>query len=242
MLMKKILPKIPRIIAVLLAGFSLYFLLLSSATIKVDNTHEMAKVVINKVVKDADQPELTAAVKMVRQSGLEDELIANLSKQLAIDFSYSDVYRLSTVYDKKGKLTVDDLKYEPQNGLEEVIEKFLLVQVNKELKKESDQVYHVINIYRYSIFAIVLLYILAGVLFIFGRYSASIPLLLGTGLSFGAFWLFCNFLTRELQSEVYSKIYITINPGIWLGLAIGVLTAVVWPFILKMTKGKKDEN
>ena len=41
--MRKFIPKVVKIIAVLLAGLSLYLLLLSSATVRVDDTHKMAK-------------------------------------------------------------------------------------------------------------------------------------------------------------------------------------------------------
>ncbi|KRL90336.1 hypothetical protein [Lactobacillus kalixensis] len=240
--MRKFIPKVVKIIAVLLAGLSLYLLLLSSATVRVDDTHKMAKEVIDKVLKNSDQPELTDAIKMVRTSGLEDDLIANLNPRIKIDFSYADVYQLSTKYDNNGKLTVKDFPYKPHNSLEEVIEKFLLVQVNKELKKESEQVSHLISIFRYSIFAIVLLYILAAILFIFGRYWASIPLLVGSLTSFGALWLFCNSMTRQLQAEVYSGITIDVNSGIWIGLIIGLVTAIAWPFLLKLTQDKKKEE
>lgn len=40
----------------------------------------------------------------------------------------------------------------------------------------------------------------------------------------------------SLQSRVYSGILVTLSSNIWLGLIIGLGTAIVWPFLIKIMK------
>lgn len=91
------------------------------------------------------------------------------------------MYRLSTKYDETGKITPSDLNLENSNRLEEVVNQFIVKEINQKLKEDSKQVYHIISIYRYSIFIIVLLYTLGALLIIFGKYWASIPIIIATG-------------------------------------------------------------
>ncbi|EFG55318.1 hypothetical protein LA664_04570 [Lactobacillus amylolyticus] len=228
--------RIIRLVAILLAGLSLYFLLLSSATIKIDNTHEMARTVINRSFSKSEDAEIKSGVEIVKESGLEDLLISGLPKHVNLKFSYADVYHLTSVYDDKGKVSTGDLGLKAKNRLEDVINRFIVEAINAKLREESRQVHHLISIYRYSIFVIILLYILSTVLMWLKRYTASIPLLLGSIISFGALWYFCNEANNELQSTVYKGISIQLEAGIWTGLIIGIVLAIAWLFLLKWIK------
>lgn len=98
---------------------------------------------------------------------------------------------------------------------------------------------HIITIYEYSIFAVALLFLLAAILILFGRSSASIPLALATIASFVALWLASNEAMTALQSRVYSGILVTLSQEIWVGLTVGIITAIIWPVINRLTKRKK---
>lgn len=230
-----------RIITAALAFMSLYLLLLSPTTLKINNTRQMAKTIINRVVSESGNNELKTGIKMVEDSGLEDLLLKDLPKKYEINFSYADVYHLSSKYDEEGKITAKDIGLKSNNNLTKVINSFLIKEINHKLDEESAQVYHIISIYRYSLVVIVLLYILAAVLFLFGRYSASVPLLIGSIGTFGALWYFVVDTSNELRSRIYQGISIDISNGVFLGLAISVIVACVWPFLLKyLRKGDKD--
>lgn len=228
--------KIIRIVTILLAGLSLYLLLLSSATIKINDTHQMAREVIDNAGQNTEDSEIKDGINIVKSSGIEQVFINSLPKNVTLKFSYADVYHLSSVYDEKGKVSASDIGLKAQNRLEDVINRFITEAVNLKLKDESKQVYHIISIYRYSIFGIILLYILAAILIFLKRYSASIPLILGSVISFGCLWYFCNEANAELQEEVYRGIHITLESGIWIGLFIGLGLAFLWPFLLKIIK------
>lgn len=238
--MKKYVPIILKIIISFLVVLSLYFLLLSPTTLKINNTHQMAKTIIHRVVSESGNDDLKTSVKMVEDSGLEDFLLTDLPKKYSIDFSYADVYHMSSKYDEKGKLTADDIGLESKNTLTKVINNFLVKEINHKLSEEATQVYHIISIYRYSLFLIILLYLLAIVLILFDRFSASVPLLLGSLGSFGALWYFVNESNSSLQNRVYSGITVQMNLGIYFGLVLGVIIAIGWPFLLKWIR--KDET
>lgn len=228
-----------RIIAAGLAAISVYLLLFSPATVQVNNTHKMAQEIVSSLVKNSGNRELQLTAKLVKESGLEDELISSLPKNVKIDFSYRDVYRLTSAYDNNGKLTAKDLNLNSTNKLEEVINNFFVAQINQKLKQEADRVNHVIIIYRYSIFAVLLLYLLAIIWFLFGKYSASIPLFIAAVISFGAMWLFCQEANLQLQAQIYPGIVFNVDDGIWLGLLICVVVAAIWPFLLRLSKQRK---
>ncbi|RVU71179.1 MULTISPECIES: hypothetical protein [Lactobacillus] len=238
--MRKWILLLTKIIMVGLAGFSLYLLLLSHASARVDDTHQMVKTIIHRVVKKSENPELKTAVKIVEGSGMENFLLATLPKKYQVGFSYADVYQLTTNYEEHGKVTAKELHLKSNNRLEDVAMQFLVKEINHQLHKEADQVYHVISVYRFSIFVIILLYILAVIQFILGRYAASISLLIGCFGSFGGLWYFCQEATKSLQNQVYSGIKVTLNPGIWWGLILGTIAGISWLIVLKFLKNKKD--
>lgn len=240
--MKKYSSIIIRVIAVVMAAVSLYLLLLSPATVKISDTHEMARTVIDKTAQQSEDPDLKNGVNIVKESGLEDTLINSLPKNYQINFSYADIYHLTSVYDEEGRISSKDIGLNAQNRLEDVIDRFITEAVNMKLREESGQVAHLINIYRYSIFVIVLLYLLAAILFIFKHYSAVIPLILGSLSSFGALWYFCLEANSELQSKIYSGISINLNAGIWCGLIIALVLVIVWPFLLKIIRKNEQKD
>ena len=83
------------------------------------------------------------------------------------------------------------------------------------------------------------LFLLAAILIIFGRAWAWLPLAVATIGSFVALWLAANETTTLLQSHVYSGINVTLSSGVWLGLVVGLITSIVWPILLKLTKEVK---
>lgn len=217
-----------------LAAVSFWLLMTSNVNLKINDTQAMGKEVINRVVDDSDNPNLKAGVELLEASGLEKTLLEQLPPKYQVNLSYADLK-----YNDQGKLTTKDLGLTSKSKLEEIINEYLVKQINHKLKEDSEDVNHIITIYEYSIFAVALLFLLAAILILFGRSSASIPLALATIASFVALWLASNEAMTALQSRVYSGILVTLSQEIWVGLTVGVITAIIWPVINRLTKRKK---
>ena len=222
--MKNIVKIILRLIMVGLAAVSFWLLMNSNVSLKINDTQAMGKEVINRVVDDSDNPNLKAGVELLEASGLEKTLLEQLPPKYQVNLSYADLYRLCEKYNDQGKLTTKDLGLTSKSKLEEIINEYLVKQINHKLKEDSEDVNHIITIYEYSIFAVALLFLLAAILILFGRSSASIPLALAM---------------TALQSRVYSGILVTLSQEIWVGLTVGIITAIIWPVINRLTKRKK---
>lgn len=237
--MKNIVKIILRLIMVGLAAVSFWLLMTSNVSLKINDTQAMGKEVINRVVDDSDNPNLKAGVELLEASGLEKTLLEQLPPKYQVNLSYADLYRLCEKYNDQGKLTTKDLGLTSKSKLEEIINEYLVKQINHKLKEDSEDVNHIITIYEYSIFAVALLFLLAAILILFGRSSASVPLALATIVSFVALWLASNEAMTALQSRVYSGILVTLSQEIWVGLTVGIITAIIWPVINRLTKRKK---
>ena len=237
--MKKI---ILRVLMIICTAVSFFLLLTSVIILKINDTQAMGKEVINRVVSDSDNPNLKEGVRFLEASGLEQTLLKQLPKKYKVEMSYADLYQVCEKYNDKGKLTPKDLNLSSKTRLEEIINEYMVKQINHKLKEKSDQVYHVISIYEYSIFAVALLFLLAAILIIFGRASASVPLAIASVGSFMALWIAANDITNVLQTNVYSGINVTLSQGVWIGLIVGLATTVLWPILLKLTKEVKDKK
>lgn len=237
--MKKI---ILRVLMIICTAVSFFLLLTSVISLKINDTQAMGKEVINRVVSDSDNPNLKEGVRFLEASGLEQTLLKQLPKKYKVEMSYADLYQVCEKYNDKGKLTPKDLNLSSKTRLEEIINEYMVKQINHKLKEKSDQVYHAISIYEYSIFAVALLFLLAAILIIFGRASASVPLAIASVDSFMALWIAANDITNVLQANVYSGINVTLSQGVWIGLIVGLATTVLWPILLKLTKEVKDKK
>ena len=229
-----------RVVLVICTAISFFFLLTSTISLKINDTRAMGKEVIERVVQDTDNPNLKTGVQVLEASGLEQTLLNQLPKKYKIEMSYADLYKLCEKYNEKGKITTKDLKLTSKTKLEEIINEYMVKQINHNLKERSDEVYHAITIYEYSIFIVALLFLLAAILILFGRASAAIPLFIATMGSFMALWIAANEVMTTLQDNVYSGIIVTLSQGIWIGLGIGIITAIIWPMLLRLMKDVKN--
>ena len=229
-----------RVVLVICTAISFFFLLTSTISLKINDTRAMGKEVIERVVQDTDNPNLKTGVQFLEASGLEQTLLNQLPKKYKIEMSYADLYKLCEKYNEKGKITTKDLKLTSKTKLEESINEYMVKQINHNLKERSDEVYHAITIYEYSIFIVALLFLLAAILILFGRASAAIPLFIATMGSFMALWIAANEVMTTLQDNVYSGIIVTLSQGIWIGLGIGIITAIIWPMLLRLMKDVKN--
>ena len=229
-----------RVVLVICTAISFFFLLTSTISLKINDTRAMGKEVIERVVQDTDNPNLKTGVQFLEASGLEQTLLNQLPKKYKIEMSYADLYKLCEKYNEKGKIATKDLKLTSKSKLEEIINEYMVKQINHNLKERSDEVYHAITIYEYSIFIVALLFLLAAILILFGRASAAIPLFIATMGSFMALWIAANEVMTTLQDNVYSGIIVTLSQGIWIGLGIGIITAIIWPMLLRLMKDVKN--
>lgn len=234
--MKKYYSLIIKIITILLSACSLYLLLLSPVRLQIDDTHKMAQTVIDRVIKEPAAPDLKNAAKVVKDSGLEPDLIAMLPRKYHLDFSYADIYQLSRTYNQKGKISSSDVGLVNHNRLEELINQYLLKEINHKLKEDAGELSHIISIYQISIFIVILLYLLVALLMTWSHYWASLPLLLGSLSSFGFLWFLCRQVNFALQRRVYDGILLSLNPGFWAGFLIAIVVAIAWPILLAWTK------
>ena len=229
-----------RVVLVICTAISFFFLLTRTISLKINDTRAMGKEVIERVVQDTDNPNLKTGVQFLEASGLEQTLLNQLPKKYKIEMSYADLYKLCEKYNEKGKITTKDLKLTSKTKLEEIINEYMVKQINHNLKERSDEVYHAITIYEYSIFIVALLFLLAAILILFGRASAAIPLFIATMGSFMALWIAANEVMTTLQDNVYSGIIVTLSQGIWIGLGIGIITAIIWPMLIRLMKDVKN--
>ena len=234
--MKKI---ILRVLMVICTAVSFFLLLTSVISLKINDTQAMGKAVINRVVADSDNPNLKDGVRFLEVSGLEQTLLKQLPKKYQVEMTYADLYRACEKYNEQGKLTPKDLNLSSKTKLEEIINEYIVKQINHKLKEKSDEVYHAISIYEYSIFVVALLFLLAAILIAFGRASASVPLAIASVGSFMALWIAANDITTVLQANVYSGLRVTLSQGVWIGLIVGLATTILWPILLKVTKEVK---
>lgn len=149
--MKNIKTIILKIALVICTAISFFFLLTSPIRLKIDDTRAMGKEVIERVVQDSDNPNLKTGVQFLEASGLEQTLLDQLPKKYKIEISYADLYQLCEKYNENGKITTKDLKLTSKSKLEEIINEYMVKQINHSLKERSDEVYHAITIYEYSI-------------------------------------------------------------------------------------------
>ena len=240
--MRKLWMIILRVISVVLVTLSAYLMLTSCVQLKINNTHSMTKHIVHEVVQDSNNTELGLATNFLEASGLEDELLKSFPKKYHLDLSYADLYKLSTKYDETGELTTKDFNLSSNNRLGQIVNQYIVKEINRQLKEDSKEVYHIITIYRYSIFVIVLIYILVILLMIFGKYWASIPLSIATIGSFGILWYFTEEATNALQEQVYHGIFVNMSQGIWVGLIIGIMVALIWPILLKSLSKSMDRS
>lgn len=234
--MKSIVNILLRLIMVACTVISFFLLLTSNVSLKINDTQAMGKEVINRVVQESDNSNLKIDVQLLEDTGLEQTLLDQLPKKYQIEMSYADLYRLCEKYNEKGKLSTTDLGLTSKTKLEEIINEYLVKQINNKLDEKSEEISHVIIIYEYSIFGVGLLFLLAAILIIFGRAWASIPLTIAALGSFVVLWIFSNEVMTSLQSRVYSGILVTLSSNIWLGLIIAIGTAIGWPFIVSLMK------
>lgn len=155
-----------RVTSVLLVVLSAYLMLTSNIQLRINNTHAMTKHIVREVVQDSDNTELGLATNFLEATGLEDELLKSFPKKYHLDLSYADLYKLSTKYDETGELTAKDFNLSSNNRLGQIVNQYIVKEINRQLKEDSREVYHVITIYRYSIFVVILIYLLAALLMI----------------------------------------------------------------------------
>lgn len=213
-----------------------YLTLKSPVTVNVTNVHEMARTVINQNATTSGSTTLKDALKLAQSAGLEDKVLDQLPKQYHHDLSYMGLYNLSVTYEANGELTAKNLSLPQDNQTEKAVNHIILRDINHELATNNKQVEQVINIFHYVILVIILGFVLAALLVLFGKYGASIALLLTALGSFGILQYFTGQLVINLRGAIYSGIGFTTSTMLWTGLGLGVVIAILWPIYLKVTK------
>lgn len=213
-----------------------YLTLKSPVTVNVTDVHELARTVINQNATASGSTTLKDALKLAQSAGLEDKVLDQLPKQYHHDLSYMGLYNLSVTYEANGEVTARNLSLPQNNQTEKAVNHIILQNINHELAANNKQVEQVINIFHYVILVIILGFILAILLVLFGKYGASIALLLTTLGSFGILQYSTGQLVMSLRDAVYRGIDFTTSTMLWTGLGLGVIAAILWPICLKVTK------
>lgn len=220
-------------VAIFISGF---LLLESPVTIEVSNVQKMAKVVINKNVDQTNDSNLMGALKFAKDFGIEDKVLQQLPQKYHRDLSYVNMYDLSVTYQENGELSAKNLNLPEKNQVQRAFNYIVVNKINENLKQNAKQVNNLTNIFHYFLFGAVLLFFLAILLVLFGKYWASIALLIASVGSFVVMQFYLNQVVQNLQTELYQGISLSTSMGLWIGLAAGVIAAVIWPFILKLFK------
>lgn len=236
--MRRFASIILRLVFIVFIGAAGLLLVESPATINVQNVPKMAKAVIKKDVDKSGDANLKGSLQLAKDFGVEGKILNQLPRKYRRDLSYADLYNLSVSYQENGQLTAKNLQLPEKNEVQKAVNYLILERVNKGLSRNSKQINNSINIFHYFLFGAIVIFALAALLVLFGKYWASIALLLATVGSFGALQYYLNQFVQYMQSELGQGISLTISSMLWLGLAIGVIAAIAWPFGLKLTKRK----
>ncbi|WEV39177.1 hypothetical protein OZX58_02770 [Lactobacillus sp. ESL0680] len=234
--MKKVVRMLLRAVFIVVIFVCGYLTLKSPVTVNVTNVHELARTVINQNATASGSTTLKDALKLAQSAGLEDKVLDQLPKQYHHDLSYMGLYNLSVTYEANGEVTARNLSLPQNNQTEKAVNHIILQNINHELAANNKQVEQVINIFHYVILVIILGFVLAILLVLFGKYGASIALLLTTLGSFGILQYSTGQLVMSLRDAVYRGIDFTTSTMLWTGLGLGVIAAILWPICLKVTK------
>ena len=237
--MKKFASILFRVIFTAVVCISGFLLLESPITINVQNVRSMAQKVIKKSVNDTGDSRLKGTLKLAKDFGVEDKILEQLPKKYHKDMSYVSLYNLGVTYQENGEVSAKNLSFPENNEVQKAVSNLLLNKINNGLAENKDKVNQSISIFHYCLFATILVFILAALLMLFGKYWASIILLIAAIGSFGALQFLANQLVQWLESNVVSGISLTTSPILWAGLALGIIAAIIWPLILKLTKKRQ---
>lgn len=227
-----------RIMFIAFIGAAGLLLFKSPATVNVQNVPKMARAVIKKDVDKSGDANLKGSLQLAKDFGVEGKILKQLPAKYQRDLSYVDLYNLSVSYQENGQLTAKNLQLPEKNEVQKAVNYIILERVNKGLSRNSKQVNDSINIFHYFLFGAILIFVLAALLVLFGKYWASIALLIAAVGSFGALQYYLNQFVQYMQSELGQGISLTTSSMLWLGLAISIVVAIVWPLGLKLTKKK----
>ena len=237
--MKKFASILFRVIFTAAVCISGFLLLESPITINVQNVRGMAQKVIKKSVNDTGDSRLKGTLKLAKDFGVEDKILEQLPKKYHNDMSYVSLYNLGVTYQENGEVSAKNLSFPENNEVQKAVSNLLLNKINNGLDENKDKVNQSTSIFHYCLFATILVFILAALLMLFGKYWASIILLIAAIGSFGALQFLANQLVQWLESNVVSGISLTTSPILWAGLALGIIAAIIWPLILKLTKKRQ---
>ena len=234
--MKKFASILFRLIFTATVCISGFLLLESPITVNVQNVRGMAQTVIKKSVNNTGDSRLKGTLKLAKDFGVEDKILEQLPKKYHHDMSYVSLYNLGVTYQENGEVSAKNLSFPENNEVQKAVSNLLLNKINNGLAENKDKVNQSISIFHYCLFATILVFILAALLMLFGKYWAAIILLVAAIGSFGALQFLANQLVQWLQNNVVSGISLTTSPILWSGLALGIIAAIIWPLILKLTK------
>lgn len=234
--MKKIANILLRLIFTAAVCISGFLVMEAPITLNVKNVRTMAQTVIKKSVNNTGDSRLIGTLKLAKDFGVEDKILEQLPKKYHYDLSYVSLYDLSASYQANGEVTAKNLSFPENNDVQKTVSKLMLNRINDGLDKNSNKVNRAINIFHYFFFAAILLFILAALLILFGKYWAAIILLISTVGSFGALQFFANQVVQWLESNTARGFTLITSPILWTGLAIGIITAIIWPLVLRLTK------
>lgn len=236
--MKKVWTILVRLFFVLFVGITAYLMFTSTVRVNVHDTHEIAREVVRRAANESKNKELKNSVKIIQKSGLDNELLKSLPKSYHRNFSYVTLYDLSVSYQQNGELTAKNLGLHSDNRLEKLVNYFMVKEINQELKGNSKEVNHAINLFHYFMFGVALCFILAVLLILFGKYWVSLALLIATSGGFFFLQYFANGAVNRLESQLYTEMSLTTSNYLWFSLIIGIVITIVWPICLAVGRNK----
>lgn len=222
-----------------LTAFSLYFFLFSPITLKINHIHSLAKSTITQIVKQSGDPDLGSGLLIAKETGIEDQAIANLPAKMTFAYSYADLYGISKNYQTEGKITATEIGLTAHNKMQALINNYLLREINQSLRQNKKQVLSWLHAYQNGLLIIIALYLLSALLMLFGRYIAVLPLLLASLASFGVTWLACQ---TGNQGKLAGNLQLNFPNSFKFALGLALFTVLLWPILLRRAKRKQIQK
>ncbi|MBP2057765.1 hypothetical protein J2Z60_000937 [Lactobacillus colini] len=228
--------KIIIIIGVIIATF---FTVHSSITMS-SSTSGLVNSALNKAAAQSGNSNVRTGVQLFQALGLDNAILNQLPKKIEIKTSLSKFNATTSSFQQNGQIGINDLGLKNDTDQEKIINDFLIKIANDQLDKYENQINKYAQYYRLLYYVILLLYIIATLMILFGIRSAIIPILIASVGSYELMQLGSMQLTSVLHKLIYSGIKIDLDSGFLISITISIIVSIFWLFGAKIGKKKKS--
>jgi hypothetical protein len=234
--MKRVLNWIFKILLLVITLASLALLFSSRISIKVDNTSALAKSALQQAAAASQDSDVKIAATLMTKTDLADGILKKLPQKLRWQFSYLDLYQVAENYQQNGKVTSADLGFSQNNEYEQLVGQLLAKNINQQLESKQAEVAQAVSIYRIAFWLIIIIYVLAMVLILFGRRGASLLLLLASVAAYAGLSLATAYLNNAISASTLSGISVSLSSMAMTGLVLALIVVIANPFLRRIMR------